>query len=129
MLCVVLTVFELGATYRTVKAIEVDGTKYSVAEYNWLYTNNVYEIYNRYYQTYGEMAAYIFNPQGNLSEQVYNQETGETWADYVKDYTDRTFVEMTKLYDDAKANGYELDAEHLETIESDSHEDFGSDAQ
>ena len=118
VLCVVLTVFELGATYRTVKAIEVDGTEYSVAEYNWLYTNNVYEIYNRYYQTYGEMAAYIFNPQGNLSEQVYNQETGETWADYVKDYTDRTFVEMTKLYDDAKANGYELDAEHLETIES-----------
>lgn len=118
VLCVVLTVFELGVTYRTVKAAEVDGTEYSVAEYNWLYTNSVYEIYNNYYKTYGEMAAYFFNPQGNLSEQVYNSETGETWADYVKDYTDRTFVEMTKLYDEGKAAGYELDEEYYETIEA-----------
>ncbi len=118
VLCVVLTVFELGVTYRTVKAAEVDGTEYSVAEYNWLYTNSVYEIYNNYYRTYGEMAAYFFNPQGNLSEQVYNSETGETWADYVKDYTDRTFVEMTKLYDEGKAAGYELDEEYYETIEA-----------
>ena len=118
VLCVVLTVFELGVTYRTIKAIDVDGTKYSVAEYNWLYTNSVYEVYNNLYQTYGEMAAYFFNPQGNLSEQVYDSETGETWADYIKTYTDNTFVEMTKLYDEGKSVGYELDEEYLETIET-----------
>ena len=118
VLCAVLTVFELGVTYRMVKAIEVDGTEYSVAEYNWLYTNNLYEIYNQYYQTYGEMTPYIINPQGKLSEQVYNKETGETWADYVKDYTDKTFVEMTALYNEGKEAGYELDADYLEIIEN-----------
>lgn len=118
VLCVVLTVFELGVTYRTIKAIDVDGTKYSVAEYNWLYTNSVYEVYNNLYKTYGEMAAYFFNPQGNLSEQVYDSETGETWAEYIKTYTDNTFVEMTKLYDEGKSVGYELDEEYLETIET-----------
>ena len=118
VLCVVLTVFELGVTYRTIKAIEVDGTEYSVAEYNWLYTNSVYEVYNNLYKTYGEMAAYFFNPQGNLSEQVYDSETGETWAEYIKTYTDNTFVEMTKLYDEGKSVGYELDEEYLETIET-----------
>ena len=111
VLCIVLTVFELSVTYRTIKAAEVDGTEYSVAEYNWLYTNSVYEIYNNYYSTYGQMAMYFFNPQGNLSEQVYNSETGETWADYVKDFTDKTIVEMTKLYDEGKKAGYELDEE------------------
>ncbi len=117
VLCVVLTVFELGATYRMVKAIEVDGTEYSVSEYNWLYTNSVYEIYNKYYQNYGQLAAYFFNPQGDLSEQIYNQETGETWADYVKDYTNMTFVEMTKLYDKGQEAGYELSEEYTEKIE------------
>ncbi|MBE6892628.1 MAG: hypothetical protein E7482_01280 [Ruminococcaceae bacterium] len=118
VLCVVLTVFELGVTYRTIKAIDVDGTEYSVSEYNWLYTNSVYEVYNNLYQTYGEMAVYFFNPQGNLSEQVYDSETGETWADYIKTYTDNTFVEMTKLYDEGKSVGYELDAEYLEKIDA-----------
>ncbi|MBR3962619.1 MAG: peptidyl-prolyl cis-trans isomerase [Oscillospiraceae bacterium] len=118
VLCVVLTVFELGASYRVFKALEVDGTEYSVAEYNWLYTNNVYEIYNSYYQTYGQLATYFFNPQGNLSEQVRNQETGETWADYLKEYTANTFVEMTKLYDEGKAAGYEMDAEYMENAEA-----------
>ncbi len=108
VLCVVLTVFELGVTYRTIKAVEVDGTEYSVAEYNWLYTNNVYEVYNNYYRTYGEYAQYFFNPNGNLSEQVYNQETGETWADYMKDYTEQAVVEMTKLYDNGQEAGFEL---------------------
>lgn len=118
VLCIVLTVFELSLTYRTVKAIEVDGTEYSVAEYNWLYTNNVYEIYNSYYNTYGSLASYFFNPQSSLTEQVYDSETGETWADYVKDYTDKTFVEMTKLYDAGKAAGYEMDEETLENIDA-----------
>lgn len=118
VLCVVLTAFELGVTYRTVKAAEVDGTEYSVAEYNWLYTNSVYEIYNDYYSSYGQLAVYFFNPGGNLSEQVYNQETGETWADFVKEYTDNTLVEMTKLYDAGKAAGYEMSEDRYAMIES-----------
>lgn len=118
VLCVVLTVFELGATYRVMKAIEVDGTEYSVSDYNWLYTNNLYEVYNKYYQTYGQLTPYILNPQGNLEEQVYDKETGETWADYLKDYTDRTFVEMTKLYDEGQKAGYELPEEYVELIDN-----------
>lgn len=119
ILCVVLTVFQMSATYRFMKAVEVDGTEYSVAEYNWLYTNNVYEIYNSYYQYYGDYAAYFaFNPQAGLSEQVQNQETGATWADYVKEYTDNSIIEMTKLYDDGKAAGFELGEETLAAIDA-----------
>lgn len=118
ILCVVLTVFQMSATYRFMKAVEVDGTEYSVAEYNWLYTNSVYEVYNSYYQNYGELALYFFNPQGNLEEQIYDQETGKTWAENMAEYTDNTFVEMTKLYDEGKAAGFELDESYLETIDN-----------
>lgn len=117
VLCVVLTVFQMSATYRFIKAAEVDGTEYSVAEYNWLYTNNVFEIYNSYYQYYGDYASYFaFNPQASLEEQIYNQETGESWADYIRSYTDSSIVEMTKLYDDGKAAGFELSEEFVEAI-------------
>ena len=75
VLCIVLTVFEMGFTYRTLKAVDVDGTEYSVAEYNWLYTNSLYEVYNNLYQTYGELAAYFLNPQTPLDEQDYTDET------------------------------------------------------
>ncbi|MBE6899948.1 MAG: hypothetical protein E7479_04700 [Ruminococcaceae bacterium] len=118
VLCVVLTAFEMSATYRLMKAAEVDGTEYSVAEYNWYYTNSVYEIYNSYYSTYGDLAQYIFNPQGGLEDQVYNQETGETWADYVKAYTDDSLVELTKLYNEGKEAGFVLEDEFIEAIDA-----------
>lgn len=116
VLCIVLTVFEMGATYRFVKAAEVDGTQYSVAEYNWMYTNSLYEIYSDYYATYGDLAAYILNPQAHLSEQNYSEEM--TWAEYIRNYTNESLVEMTKLYDLGKEAGYVLPEESYELIDA-----------
>ena len=116
VLCIVLTVFEMGFTYRTMKAVDVDGTEYSVAEYNWLYTNSVYEVYNSFYQTYGELASYFFNPQKPLDEQKYSEE--QTWADYIKEYTDNAIVEMTALYNAGQENGFELEQDYYDTIDA-----------
>ncbi len=117
VLCIVLTVFEMGFTYRTMKAAEVDGTEYSVAEYNWLYTTTVYEVYNNYYNTYGELAAYFFNPNSPLSEQSYSE--GKTWADYIKERTDNTLVEMTALYNASLADEtFELTEEDLAGVDA-----------
>lgn len=116
VICIVLTVFEMGFTYRTVKAIEVEGTEYSVAEYNWLYTNGVYEVYNSYYQAYGQLAAYFFNPQNPLDEQRYSDDM--TWADYIEEYAKTSAITMTSLYNEALANGFELPEEYYERIDA-----------
>ncbi len=116
VLLVVLSVFEMGFTYRTMKAVEVEGTEYSVAEYNWLYTNSVYDIYNEYYMAYGQLASYFFNPQTPLDEQQYTED--QTFADYVKEYTETSFVTLTSLYNEAKANGYELPQEYYDSIDA-----------
>ena len=116
VLCIVLTVFEMGFTYRTVKAIEVEGTEYSVAEYNWLYTNGVYEVYNSYYQAYGDLAVYFFNPQNPLDEQEYSE--GMTWDDYIEEYAKTSAITMTSLYNEAVANGFELPEEYYESIDA-----------
>ena len=114
VLCIVLSVFEMGFTYRTLKAVEVEGTEYSVAEYNWLYTNSLYEVYADLYNSYGELAAYFLNPQQPLDEQEYSEE--ETWHDYIKSYTESTFETMTALYNEAVANGYEMPQEQYDAI-------------
>ncbi len=114
VLCIVLTVFELGFTYRTMKAIEVDGTEYSVAEYNWLYTNSLYEVYNNLYQSYGEIAAYFLNPQVPLDEQQYSEE--QTWADYIAEYTKNSAIDLTGLYNAGVEAGFELEQELIDGI-------------
>ncbi len=116
VLCIVLTVFEMGFTYRTLKAVEVEGTEYSVAEYNWMYTNSLYEVYNDLYQTYGNLTTYFLNPQAPLDEQEYAE--GETWHDYIKDYTDTTFETMTALYNEAVENGYEMPQKQYDSIDA-----------
>ncbi len=116
VLCIVLTVFEMGFTYRTLKAVDVDGTEYSVAEYNWLYTNSLYEVYNNLYQTYGELAAYFLNPQTPLDEQDYTDE--QTWADYIEEYTQNSVIELTALYNAGKEAGFELEQEVIDGIDA-----------
>ena len=116
VLCVVLTVFESNFFYRSIKAVDVEGTEYSVAEYNWLYTNSYYEIYNSLYNTYGSYVSYIIDSSKPLSEQQYSED--QTWADYLREYTDESIKTMTALYDEAKANGYEMDESYYSRIDS-----------
>lgn len=116
VLCVVLTVFESNFFYRGLKAIKVNDTEYSVAEYNWLYTNSYYELYNSLYNTYGSYASYIIDTTKPLKDQKYSDD--QTWADYLKEYTDESFKTMTALYDEAKANGYEMGEEYYKNIDS-----------
>ncbi len=116
VLCVVLTIFESNFLYRGLKAIKVNDTEYSVAEYNWMYTNNFYEIYNNLYSTYGSYVAYILDSSKDLDEQQYSEDM--TWADYLRDYTDESFKTMTALYDEAKTNGYEMDELYYTTIDT-----------
>ncbi len=116
VLCIVLTIFESNALYRGLKAIKVNDTEYSVAEYNWLYTNNFFEIYTNLYNSYGSYVYYILDSSKSLDEQQYSEDM--TWADYLKEYTDESFKTMTALYDEAKVNGYELDETYQSQIES-----------
>ncbi len=116
VLCIVLTVFEMGFTYRVLGAAEVEGEDYSVAEYNWLYTTTVYNTYSSYYQAYGQLASYFFNPNSPLDEQTYSED--KTWADHMKETTDASLVEMTKLYNAGVEAGHTLSEEYKAAIET-----------
>lgn len=113
---IVLSVYESNFLYRKLKAVEVNGTQYSVAEYNWFYTQNFYEIYSNLYSSYGSMTSYIIDTSKPLSSQNYS--TDQTWADYIKEYTESSMTSMTALYDAGKAAGYEMSQDYYDAIDS-----------
>lgn len=109
-----LAVYESSFITRILPAAEVNDTKYTVAEYNWLYTTSYYEIYNNLYQQYGSYASLFLDTSKSLKKQNVSED--QTWADYVKDYTDKTLVTLTALYDEAKANNYVLPDSYTDSM-------------
>ena len=112
-----LAVYESSFITRLVPAAKVKDTTYSVAEYNWMYTSNYYQIYNTIYQQYGNYASLVLDTSKSLEKQQYSSE--QTWAEYLKEYTDSSLETLTALYDQAKAAGYVLEDSQKETIQTD----------
>lgn len=104
---VVLSLVQGNLIYRSIGAVKVGDTQYSVAEYNWMYSNSFFEIYENLSNQYGSYVSTVLDTNKPLKDQQYSDD--QTWAEHMLDYTDEALRNMTALYDDAKANGWEMD--------------------
>ena len=95
---------------RTLPAVTIGGVNFSVAEFNYYY----YTTYNEYRQylvsQLGEDYASSMLPSSSVphSSQIYDQETGQTWAELFNGYTIDRLSEQVKYFNAAKAAGYTL---------------------
>lgn len=112
-----LAVYESSFITRLVPAAKVKNTTYTVAEYNWMYTSNYYQIYNTIYQQYGNYASLVLDTKKSLEKQKYSSE--QTWAEYLREYTDKSLETLTALHDQAEAAGFVLDDSQKEQIQTD----------
>ncbi len=83
----VTTVRRHGLIEKSTVAATIDGKNFSAVEMNYYFVDAVSNTYNQWQSTYGEntssyTAAMGLNLAAPLDEQVYNEQTGETWADY-----------------------------------------------
>lgn len=107
------TVANSGIRERATVALTIGDEKISNAELSYFFVDAV----NKFNNQYGSYA-YILGlyPGVPLDEQVYNSETGETWADNFL----ATAIENAKatyaLVNEAKANGYTLPDEVAASI-------------
>ena len=104
---------------RTLPAVSVGGVDFSAVEFDYYFVTALNE-YRQMWESYlGEEAAadYLPSNESPLSSQIFNYETGETWEDYVSQMALSNMTEMVKIYNDAKAAGYELNEETLQAIE------------
>ena len=85
-------------------AATVGTHKLTPAMVNYFYKG----AYGNMQNQYGDFMSYVIDSDTPLDEQVYDEESGETWADY---FTDQGLINASNayaLYDAAKADGHTL---------------------
>ena len=78
---------------------------------NYFYNAQVYEFEKSY-------GSYLGIDAASLSTQVYNEETGETWADLLMEQALNTAAQTYAIYDEAIANGAALSEDDQSQIDS-----------
>ncbi len=126
---VIAAIFVINSNlfYNGMTAVEVNGTKYTAAEVNYLY-RTIYSNYlnqlNSVGQQYGMDASSYAEMMGldttkALDKQVYPYgENGQTWAEYFRDQTLENLRTLTMHKDMADAEGITLSQEDIDEIDS-----------
>ena len=101
-----------GIPARSTVALTIGDYEMSNAELNYYFIDTVNNFYNQMYQQYSEYTVfylqYLYNVDMTkpLDTQVYDEETGKTWAEYFLDQAITSATNTYALYNDAVANGY-----------------------
>jgi len=117
---------QLGIAEKSTIVATIGDHKLNTVEFNYYYNDTINDFYSSYaeYEQYGQSAAdYIMALEGMdvtlpLNEQIKDQETGTTWADYFVE----TALERAKsdyvLCDLAEDEGFELPEDDKTDIET-----------
>lgn len=98
---VALMFWRSGVLQRGMTALDLNGTKYTAADLQFVY-NNLYSNYaNQYY----------FDPSTSVKKQVYNSESGQSWYDFLVEETINALTEQASLAAMAASEGYTLSAD------------------
>jgi len=105
---------------RTLPAVSIGGVSFSAVEFDYFYNNAFQEYANWVEEQFGDMQDYYTGllPSSDtpFSSQVYNYETGETWADFFYQRTVSNLTELVRYYNAAGAAGFEIPAEGLAQV-------------
>ena len=102
-----------GLINRATTAVLVDSEKLTTVELNYYYKDYIqsfadqYSDYGNYAYTYLQLYTGL-DVSKPLDEQVYNKETGETWADYFTTSAKNNAKWAYGLYNKAMSEGYKL---------------------
>lgn len=113
----------VGTVRRNSHAVTIGGHELSAAELTYFYIdaiseyqNNVYQSYYSYYGDYWYLGL-GFDTTAPLNKQVYDDKTGDTWADYFIDTAIENATSIFALYDDAMSKDYKLSEEDQKTLD------------
>ena len=108
------SVISSGIIERNTTAITINGEKVSTVELNYFYIDTI----SNFMESSGAYASMLgLDTTKPLNEQVYDSAAGTTWADYFLDTAISNAQASYALYNDAKANGYELADASKENLE------------
>lgn len=108
-------------------ALTIGNHKLNATEFNYFYCDAASQLYNELYNqfsAYGSYAdlylqmTYGLNPAAPLEDQVFNKDTGETWADYIIPFAIEDAEWTYAMYDKAMAEGFKLSEEDQKGLDS-----------
>ncbi|MDD3165510.1 MAG: peptidylprolyl isomerase [Oscillospiraceae bacterium] len=105
--------FNSGYLEKNGTAAVVGEHKVSPALYSIFYSDSLYTIQ----QNYGQYWSYMVSDSTPYDEQVQDSDTGATWADYFKNYTNDAIGQIYAICDDAAANGFTLTADMEQQVD------------
>jgi len=103
---------------RTLPAITIDGVDFTTAEFEYFF-NMAYMDYSNFMSQFEGMGGSLPESGRQLSTQVYDPVTGETWADLISEIAFGRMVSLVSLYNAAQASGFTLSDEQIADIEVD----------
>jgi len=102
---------------RTVAVVTIDGVGFTTTEFEYFFNSQYLEYMNMMSQFQG-LGSSLPNARRPLSTQIYNEETGETWADYFTDIALIRMSTLASLHNAAVEAGFTINDEELEDIEN-----------
>ena len=114
-LAIAVIVWNSGVLQRTVTAVTINGEKYNAVDMQY-YFNTTRASTIQYYYLYTYSTP--FDTSVSTKDQVYNQETGQTWYDYLMEQAVNTMKANTALADKAQAEGYTMSQEAQDRLSS-----------
>lgn len=113
-----------GMRHRNTHAVTVGEHELNSTEFNYFYMDAVNNFYSNLYQQYGKdtntYAAMLYGVDFTkpLDEQVYDEETGETWGDFFIETAKKNAQSTYALYDASVANNFELTQDQKDSIQA-----------
>ncbi len=98
---IIMMVWSSGVIQRGMTAVEAGGEKFNAGDLQYYFSG----AYNRQRDSYG---MFPFNTTVSLKDQVYDQETGQSWHDYLVDQAVHSLAADTALAKRAASEGYTL---------------------
>lgn len=117
---IVAILFNSNLFYTKTAAVEVNGTKYSAADFNFFYVSAYNEYRTNVVNAVGEDYASYFMPDAttSLAEQYYDEESGTTWRDYFTENAKNRLAYVTAANDAAEKEGFTLTEDQQAELQS-----------
>lgn len=111
-----------GIRERNTVALTIGNHDLTADEFNYYYFDSINSFYSQFsgYGSYASayaQAAYGIDMTKPLDEQTYDEDKGETWADYFIDKAQYSATSSYALYDEALANDFALSDEEQAALE------------
>ena len=101
-------------------AVTIGNHKLTIPEFSYFFVDEINNYYMTLYNSYGSYTPYLlgFQTGVSLNKQVYDQTTGETWAEFFMESAAESAQTVYGLYDLAQKAGHTLSEDELANLDA-----------